>query len=139
MSVQLIADKLSAVHLETSTTPIDLNAPFQSDKILEVRRGKLKPLPGLTVISGIDKSLCDEPVFVGSGGIVDDEHDYTFHGGPEKAVHGCKNHAWYRGCHALLTETKTAPPIIRPGPRSSPTRRRGFDRAGSARTSSSRT
>lgn len=90
MAVQSMTDKLSAVHLETSDPPIDLDAPFTNDKILEVRRGRIKPLPGLTVLSGIDKSVCDEPVYVGRGGIVDDEHDYTFHGGPDKAIHGCK-------------------------------------------------
>jgi hypothetical protein len=90
MAAQAITDKLSALRLGETQGPIDLHAPFTSDKILEVRRGKIKPLPGLTIISGIDKSLCDEPVWVGPGGIVEDEHDYTFHGGPEKAVHGCK-------------------------------------------------
>jgi hypothetical protein len=90
MAVQSIAGKLSAVHLGAAEPAIDLDAPFTCDKILEVRSGKLKPMPGLTVLSGIDKSLCDGPVFVRRDGIVDDGHDYTFHGGPEKAVHGCK-------------------------------------------------
>ncbi|OIW28869.1 phenoxybenzoate dioxygenase subunit beta [Coniochaeta ligniaria NRRL 30616] len=99
MAVQSLADKLSAVHLETPDPPVDLDAPFTSDKILEVRRGRMTPLPGLKILSGIDKSICGGPVHVGPGGIVDDEHDYTFHGGPDKAVHGyCSSHyaTWQR-------------------------------------------
>ncbi|KAB5577686.1 pyruvate kinase-like protein [Coniochaeta sp. 2T2.1] len=93
MAVESLTDKLSDVHLETADAPIDLNAPWTSDKILEVRRGKIQPLPGLKVLSGIDKSTCDEPVYVGPGGIVEDEHDYTFHGGPDKAIHAyCASH-----------------------------------------------
>jgi hypothetical protein len=90
MAAQSVTQKLSNLHLGESEPAIDLDAPFKSDKILEVRSGRMKPMPGLAVISGIDKSLCDGPVYVGNGGIVDDEHDYTFHGGPDKAVHGCK-------------------------------------------------
>ena len=90
MAAQSITEKLSDVYIGASEPPVDLNAPFTTDKILEVRSGKLKPMPGLTVISGIDKQVRDGPVFVSRGGIVDDEHDYTFHGGPEKALHGCK-------------------------------------------------
>lgn len=68
----------------------DLYAPFTRDTILEVRSGKLKKYKGLNIESGIDKSLLDEPVHVGKLGIDGDEHDLTFHGGPDKAVHGCE-------------------------------------------------
>jgi MOSC domain-containing protein YiiM len=70
---------------------VDLYAPFTSDTILEVRTGKMKPLPGLTVQSGIDKTLRHGPVRVTEMGLVDDEHDPTFHGGIDKAIHGCKS------------------------------------------------
>jgi MOSC domain-containing protein YiiM len=70
---------------------VDLYAPFTSDTILEVRPGKMKPLPGLTVQSGIDKTLRHGPVRVTEMGLVDDEHDPTFHGGIDKAIHGCKS------------------------------------------------
>lgn len=70
---------------------IDLSAAFTSDRLLEVRRGKMKPMPGLKVLSGIDKSVCDGPVPIAALGIEDDEHDYTFHGGRDKAIHGCKD------------------------------------------------
>jgi len=71
---------------------VDLYAPFTVDTLLEIRMGKMKPMPGLTIESGIDKTLCPpgKPVRVTKMGIVGDEHDPTFHGGVDKAVHGCK-------------------------------------------------
>jgi MOSC domain-containing protein YiiM len=69
---------------------VDLFAPFTTDTLLEVRQGKMKPMEGLKIESGIDKQRCDGFVSIGSGGIQGDEHDLTFHGGPDKAVHGCK-------------------------------------------------
>lgn len=71
------------------TGAIDLDAPFTSDTILEVRSGKIKPLRGLNILSGIDKGLLNGPVKVDKMGIIGDEHDYTFHGGVDKAIHGC--------------------------------------------------
>ncbi|KAK3902997.1 pyruvate kinase-like protein [Staphylotrichum tortipilum] len=76
---------------------VDLYAPFTSDTILEVRTGKMKPLRGLTVQSGIEKTLREGPVAVTELGLEDDEHDPTFHGGLDKAIHGyCSSHypAW---------------------------------------------
>jgi MOSC domain-containing protein YiiM len=74
----------------TMSSPINLSAPFSQDTILEVRSGRMKPMPGLTIESGIDKTTHDHPVWVGKLGIETDEHDLTFHGGIDKAVHGCK-------------------------------------------------
>lgn len=71
---------------------VDLWAPFTSDIILEVRSGKLKKYKGLNIESGIDKSLLEGPVHIGKLGIDGDEHDLTFHGGPDKAIHGCGFH-----------------------------------------------
>lgn len=70
---------------------VDLWAPFTRDTILEVRSGKMKKLKGLNIESGIDKTLHHGRVHIGKLGIVGDEHDYTFHGGLDKAVHGCKS------------------------------------------------
>lgn len=70
---------------------IDLWAPCTTDTILEVRSGKLKKYKGLNIESGIDKSLLSGPVHVGKLGIDGDEHDLTFHGGPDKAIHGCES------------------------------------------------
>jgi MOSC domain-containing protein YiiM len=69
---------------------VDLYAPFTSDTLLEVRSGKMKPLHGLTIQSGIDKTVLTGEVRIGRFGIEGDEHDPTFHGGPFKAVHQCK-------------------------------------------------
>lgn len=74
----------------TEEGEVDLYAPVTSDVILEVRSGKMKNLKGLKIQSAIDKSLCDGSVKVGPLGIEGDEHDYTFHGDADKAVHGCK-------------------------------------------------
>ncbi|KAI0134215.1 MOSC domain-containing protein [Xylariales sp. AK1849] len=72
---------------------IDLDAPFERDIILQVRSSKMKTMPGLTIQSGIDKTLRDGPIPVTSLGIEDDEHDPVFHGGIDKAIHGyCSSH-----------------------------------------------
>ncbi|KAI1291156.1 PK beta-barrel-protein domain-containing protein-like protein [Xylaria venustula] len=72
---------------------IDLFAPFEKDTILEVRTSRMKTMPGLTIQSGIDKQLRSGKVHVTFLGLVDDEHDLTFHGGIDKAVHGyCSTH-----------------------------------------------
>lgn len=78
-------------HAENGDHVVDLLAPFTSDTLLEVRQGKMKRMDGLTIESGIDKQICVGPVTVTSGGVVGDEHDYTFHGGRDKAIHGCKS------------------------------------------------
>ncbi|KAK0719579.1 pyruvate kinase-like protein [Lasiosphaeris hirsuta] len=91
---------------------VDLWAPFITDTLLEVRTGKMKPMRGLdTVQSGIDKLRCEGPVKVTSTGIDEDEHDYTFHGGPEKAIHGfCSTHY-----AALQKEYPSAAQDFKPG------------------------
>jgi len=73
--------------------PVDLFAPIEKDVILEVRGGRMKNMRGLEIQSGIDKEAYSGPVKVGSVGITDDEHDLTFHGGPDKAIHGCESSA----------------------------------------------
>ncbi|KAK4164850.1 pyruvate kinase-like protein [Cladorrhinum sp. PSN259] len=76
---------------------LDLYAPFTSDTIIQVRRGKMKNMPNLTIQSGIDKSVVEGPIYVDKLGLEGDEHDMTFHGGLDKAVHGyCSTHypAW---------------------------------------------
>jgi len=69
---------------------IDLRAPFETDTILQVRTGKMTLMKGLTVSSGIDKQLRIGLIPVSSTGLDADEHDYTFHGGPDKAIHACE-------------------------------------------------
>ncbi|KAI0146151.1 PK beta-barrel-protein domain-containing protein-like protein [Xylariaceae sp. FL1272] len=71
----------------------DLTAPFESDVILEIRTSKMKTMPGLTIQSGIDKQLRSDRIPVTFTGLDADEHDLTFHGGRDKAIHGyCSSH-----------------------------------------------
>lgn len=68
----------------------DFDAPFESDTLLEIRTSRMKLMPGLTVSSGIDKQLRDGPMKIDKVGLEGDEHDLTFHGGPDKAILGCE-------------------------------------------------
>jgi MOSC domain-containing protein YiiM len=51
----------------------------------------MKSLRGLAVQSGIQKFPRHGPVRVTEMGLEGDEHDPTFHGGIDKAIHGCKS------------------------------------------------
>ncbi|KAK4104213.1 PK beta-barrel-protein domain-containing protein-like protein [Parathielavia hyrcaniae] len=99
-------------HGEPGRLPgVDLYAPFTSDTILEVRTGKMKPLRSLSVQSGIEKTPRHGPVRVTELGLEGDEHDPTFHGGLDKAIHGyCSSHylAW-------RTEFPSAAETFQPG------------------------
>jgi MOSC domain-containing protein YiiM len=75
---------------------IDMASPLTEDTLLEVRTGRLKTFKGLTIQSGIDKGLRTESVPISLLGLDTDEHDYTFHGGKEKAVHACKSRFSHR-------------------------------------------
>lgn len=46
-------------------------------------------MEGLSILSGINKDIVTGQVTVSMSGIVDDEHDPVFHGGPDKAILGC--------------------------------------------------
>ncbi|KAK1511925.1 MOSC domain-containing protein [Colletotrichum tamarilloi] len=93
------------------TEEIDLWSPFTSDTLLEVRTSVMKKMPGLEVTSGIDKDLRHGPIHVSYLGLDADEHDPTFHGGPDKAIHGyCSSH--YSGWKA---EHPVAADRFRPG------------------------
>lgn len=66
-----------------------LAAPFEADRLLEIRTSGMKQMPGLTVMSGIDKQLRTVSMKVDKLGLEGDEHDLTFHGGLDKAILGC--------------------------------------------------
>ncbi|ORY68665.1 MOSC domain-containing protein [Pseudomassariella vexata] len=72
------------------TADVDMFAPFERDVILEVRTSRMKIMLGLAIQSGIDKEIRSGKVFVTKTGIEEDEHDLTFHGGVDKAIHGCE-------------------------------------------------
>ncbi|UQC85229.1 MOSC domain-containing protein [Colletotrichum lupini] len=93
------------------TAEIDLWSPFTNDTLLEVRTSVMKKMPRLEVTSGIDKDLRHGPIHVSYLGLDADEHDPTFHGGPDKAIHGyCSSH--YSGWKA---EHPIAADRFRPG------------------------
>ncbi|KAL7814064.1 pyruvate kinase-like protein [Trichoderma gracile] len=70
-----------------------LAAPFEADRLLEIRTSGMKQMPGLTVMSGIDKQLRTVSMKVDKLGLEGDEHDLTFHGGLDKAILGyCSSH-----------------------------------------------
>ncbi|GAP89544.2 putative mosc domain-containing protein [Rosellinia necatrix] len=77
----------------TPAIDMDLFAPFERDTILEIRTSTMKNMPGLTIQSGIDKQLRFGKIPVTFLGLDADEHDLTFHGGKDKAIHGyCSSH-----------------------------------------------
>ncbi|KAL2687423.1 hypothetical protein Neosp_004984 [[Neocosmospora] mangrovei] len=77
----------------TVVAPEDLSRPFEVDRLLEIRTSRMKKMPGLEVMSGIDKKMCLGPMKVSKLGLEGDEHDPTFHGGPDKAILGyCSSH-----------------------------------------------
>ncbi len=82
---------------------IDWASPFETDRLLEIRMSPMKKMPGINAMSGIDKKKCSSPVKVTKVGIEGDEHDLTFHGGPDKAILGCKYSASARSALRPLT------------------------------------
>lgn len=68
---------------------VDLWQPCTSDVILELRTGNMQKMAGLEISSGIDKKKREGKVFLSFMGLDADEHDPTFHGGVDKAVHAC--------------------------------------------------
>lgn len=68
-----------------------LSRPFGVDKLLEIRTSTMKKLASIDVMSGIDKTIRHGPVKLTKLGLVGDEHDPTFHGGPDKAILGCEH------------------------------------------------
>ncbi|KAL7786649.1 pyruvate kinase-like protein [Trichoderma ceciliae] len=71
----------------------DLVAPFEADRLIEIRTSGMKRMPGLSIMSGIDKELRTVSMKVDKLGLEGDEHDLTFHGGLDKAILGyCSSH-----------------------------------------------
>ncbi|PNP42904.1 hypothetical protein TGAMA5MH_05650 [Trichoderma gamsii] len=71
----------------------NLAAPFEADRLIEIRTSGMKQMPGLNVMSGIDKQLRTVSMKIDKLGLEGDEHDPTFHGGPDKAILGyCSSH-----------------------------------------------
>lgn len=74
-------------------SPIDVPPPTTLEQI---RTSKL--LPFGSVLSGIDKQSRTGKLYVSSIGLSEDEHDLTFHGGIDKAIHQyCVGHYAFWG------------------------------------------
>lgn len=68
--------------------PIDFPPPTLLE---EIRTSKLRPFG--PVLSGIDKQVRSGRLYVSPLGLSEDEHDLTFHGGIDKAIHQyCTSH-----------------------------------------------
>ncbi|KAH6683117.1 MOSC domain-containing protein [Halenospora varia] len=67
----------------------DLDAPWHTTPttLLQLRTSKMRTMLNLAIETGIYKQPRTTPIFCSLTGLQDDEHDLTFHGGPEKAVH----------------------------------------------------
>jgi MOSC domain-containing protein YiiM len=70
-----------------SVQECSLNSPWHKDTLLQLRTSKMKPMVNLSIKTGIYKFPRTERVFCGITGLESDEHDLTFHGGVQKAVH----------------------------------------------------
>jgi len=70
-------------HIQT----LDLEAPWQRDTLLQLRTSKMKQMHNLSITTGIYKLPRTDRVWCSLTGLESDEHDLTFHGGFEKAVH----------------------------------------------------
>jgi MOSC domain-containing protein YiiM len=66
---------------------LDLWAPWQNATLLQIRTSKMKQMRDLSIFTGIYKEPRNSRVFCSSTGLESDEHDLTFHGGVDKAVH----------------------------------------------------
>ncbi|RJE24353.1 MOSC domain protein [Aspergillus sclerotialis] len=71
----------------------ELEKPWQTDRVMQVRTGKAKPVFGRPIESAIFKTIREGPVPVSKLGCEGDEHVYEFHGGVDKALHQyCTRH-----------------------------------------------
>lgn len=88
------SNELGALNLPVPIPPPAILASLHTGKMKPLSTRNLSSLLGsLSISSGIDKVPRTGSVFVSYSGLTDDEHDLTFHGGPDKAVHQyCSDH-----------------------------------------------
>ncbi|KAK4494891.1 hypothetical protein PRZ48_014247 [Zasmidium cellare] len=88
--------------------PVDVPNPTI---LRELRTSKLKQLG--TVLSGIDKKQRQGQLFVANLGLTEDEHDLTFHGGVDKAIHQycTDNYVYWKSAYP----DKAIEGVFRPG------------------------
>lgn len=63
-----------------------LEQPWQSEELIQIRTGKVKPTFATREPSALYKQIRTGPVIVNTLGCEGDEHAFEFHGGPEKAL-----------------------------------------------------
>ncbi|GCB26182.1 putative dioxygenase subunit beta YeaX [Aspergillus awamori] len=101
LQICIIDDSFSNIYRSniTEMTRIDFTSPSQPPLIpipppttlQEIRTSKLRPFG--PVLSAIDKQTRSGQLYVSTTGLEDDEHDLTFHGGIDKAIHQyCADH-----------------------------------------------
>ncbi|KAL4791101.1 pyruvate kinase-like protein [Aspergillus venezuelensis] len=78
-----------------------LEQPWKTDRLLQVRTGKVKPTFTSRVPSAIYKQIRSGSVKVGRLGCEGDEHAYEFHGGPNKAFLQYSTQHYERWKHEL--------------------------------------
>lgn len=71
----------------------DLDAPPQNPSLVHIRTSKMEIMRNLSITTGIYKQPRQGRVHCSATGLDSDEHDLTFHGGVDKAVHQyCPSH-----------------------------------------------
>ncbi|MCV2884611.1 MOSC domain-containing protein [Aestuariibacter sp. AA17] len=82
-----------------------------AETITSVRIGEVKQIPGSDLLSGINKSEYNAPLFLTKEGLKGDHQaDRRFHGGPEKALH-----FYHRGHYAYWRKVVKSPNPIEVG------------------------
>ncbi|KAG0652752.1 Carnitine monooxygenase beta subunit [Hyphodiscus hymeniophilus] len=66
---------------------LDLDAAWHKSTLIQLRTSKMKQMKNLSITTGIYKLPRTDRVFCTNTGLESDEHDLTFHGGFDKAVH----------------------------------------------------
>lgn len=56
---------------------VDLDAPWENERIVEIRTSRMQVMRGLTIMTGIYKEKRGERVYCGWEGLEGDEHDLT--------------------------------------------------------------
>jgi MOSC domain-containing protein YiiM/ferredoxin-NADP reductase len=67
--------------------PPDLVITFTAPTIIQLRTSKMQKMHNLSIETGIYKTPQSQRLWCSLTGLEDDEHDLTFHGGVDKAVH----------------------------------------------------
>ncbi|KAG9245185.1 MOSC domain-containing protein [Calycina marina] len=73
--------------ISSPTTTPKFTLPHKTGTIIQLRTSRMKQMRALAITTGIYKIPTTAILWCSSTGLQDDEHDLTFHGGFDKAVH----------------------------------------------------